>query len=62
MGAVFSCHYYLPNQFYRLIPLKTLIGCYYLEKIMVWQRAGAVAVQNGSTTVVGTNVDFAASS
>lgn len=29
---------------------------------MVWQRAGSVAVQNGSTTVVGTNVDFAASS
>lgn len=29
---------------------------------MVWQRAGTVAVQNGSTTVVGTNVDFAASS
>lgn len=29
---------------------------------MVWQRAGAVAVQNGSSTVVGTNVDFAASS
>jgi len=29
---------------------------------MVWQRAGAVSVQNGSTTVVGTGVDFAASS
>ena len=29
---------------------------------MVWQRSGTVAVQNGSTTVVGTNVDFAASS
>ncbi|MBT0623525.1 hypothetical protein KIH32_06390 [Pseudomonas fluorescens] len=29
---------------------------------MVWQRAGTVAVQTGSTTVVGTNVDFAASS
>ncbi|NVZ70464.1 hypothetical protein [Pseudomonas costantinii] len=29
---------------------------------MVWQRAGTVAVQNGSTTVIGTNVDFAASS
>ncbi len=29
---------------------------------MVWQRAGTVAVQNGSTTVVGTNLDFAASS
>lgn len=29
---------------------------------MVWQRAGTVAVQNGSTTVVGTSVDFAASS
>lgn len=29
---------------------------------MVWQRAGTVALQNGSTTVVGTNVDFAASS
>ncbi|MFJ4130884.1 tail fiber domain-containing protein [Pseudomonas cyclaminis] len=28
---------------------------------MVWQRAGAVAVQNGSSTVVGTSVDFAAS-
>lgn len=27
---------------------------------MVWQRSGAVSVQNGSTTVVGTNVDFAA--
>lgn len=29
---------------------------------MVWQRAGTVAVQNGSSTVIGTNVDFAASS
>lgn len=29
---------------------------------MVWQRSGTVAVQNGSTTVVGTGVDFAASS
>lgn len=29
---------------------------------MVWQRSGTVAVQTGSTTVVGTNVDFAASS
>lgn len=29
---------------------------------MVWQRAGTVAVQNGSTTVVGSNADFAASS
>lgn len=29
---------------------------------MVWQRAGTVAVQNGSTTVVGTGLDFAASS
>lgn len=29
---------------------------------MVWQRAGTVAVQTGSTTVVGTNLDFAASS
>ncbi len=29
---------------------------------MVWQRAGTVAVQNGSTTVIGTSVDFAASS
>lgn len=29
---------------------------------MVWQRAGTVAVQNGSTTVVGASVDFAASS
>jgi hypothetical protein len=29
---------------------------------MVWQRAGTVAVQNGSTTVTGTGVDFAASS
>lgn len=29
---------------------------------MVWQRAGTVAVVNGSTTVIGTNVDFAASS
>lgn len=29
---------------------------------MVWQRAGTVAVQNGSNTVVGTNVDFASSS
>ncbi len=29
---------------------------------MVWQRSGTVAVQNGSTTVTGTNVDFAASS
>lgn len=29
---------------------------------MVWQRAGTVAVQNGSNTVIGTNVDFAASS
>ncbi|WP_258189704.1 hypothetical protein [Pseudomonas simiae] len=29
---------------------------------MVWQRAGTVAVENGSTTVIGTNVDFAASS
>ena len=29
---------------------------------MVWQRAGTVSVQNGSTTVSGTNVDFAASS
>lgn len=29
---------------------------------MVWQRTGTVAVQNGSTTVIGTNVDFAASS
>lgn len=28
---------------------------------MVWQRAGTVAVQNGSSTVVGTSVDFAAS-
>lgn len=29
---------------------------------MVWQRTGTVAVQNGSTTVTGTGVDFAASS
>lgn len=29
---------------------------------MVWQRAGTVSVQNGSTTVVGANVDFAANS
>ncbi len=29
---------------------------------MVWQRSGTVAVQNGSTTVMGTGVDFAASS
>ncbi|MFK3605918.1 pyocin knob domain-containing protein [Pseudomonas fluorescens] len=29
---------------------------------MVWQRAGTVAVVTGSTTVIGTNVDFAASS
>lgn len=29
---------------------------------MVWQRAGTVSVQNGSTTVAGTGVDFAASS
>lgn len=29
---------------------------------MVWQRAGTVSVQNGSTTVTGTGVDFAASS
>lgn len=29
---------------------------------MVWQRAGTVSVQTGSTTVIGTNVDFAASS
>lgn len=29
---------------------------------MPWQRAGSVAVQTGSTTVTGTNVDFAASS
>ncbi|WP_242487079.1 pyocin knob domain-containing protein [Pseudomonas sp. TH32] len=29
---------------------------------MVWQRAGTVSVQAGSTTVVGANVDFAASS
>lgn len=29
---------------------------------MVWQRSGTVAVQNGSTTVVGTNVSFAATS
>ncbi|MFN3356265.1 MAG: hypothetical protein ACK418_09650 [Pseudomonas sp.] len=29
---------------------------------MVWQRSGTVAVQNGSTTVVGTGLDFAASS
>lgn len=29
---------------------------------MVWQRSGTVAVQNGNTTVTGTNVDFAASS
>lgn len=29
---------------------------------MVWQRSGTVAVQNGSSTVIGTNVDFAASS
>lgn len=29
---------------------------------MVWQRAGTVAVVNGSTTVIGTNLDFAASS
>ena len=29
---------------------------------MVWQRAGTVAVQTGSTTVIGTNVDFAAGS
>ncbi|MEX5582775.1 hypothetical protein [Pseudomonas lurida] len=28
---------------------------------MVWQRSGTVSVQNGSTTVVGANVDFAAS-
>ncbi|WP_339419071.1 hypothetical protein [Pseudomonas sp. RL_105y_Pfl1_103] len=28
---------------------------------MVWQRAGTVAVQNGSNTVIGTNLDFAAS-
>ncbi|WJM93391.1 hypothetical protein QDY63_11095 [Pseudomonas brenneri] len=35
---------------------------YCLEKNMVWQRAGTVAAQNGSTTVVGTSVDFAASS
>lgn len=29
---------------------------------MVWQRAGTVSVQNGSTTVTGSGVDFAASS
>ncbi|MCJ7959163.1 MAG: hypothetical protein MUW57_22135 [Pseudomonas sp.] len=29
---------------------------------MVWQRSGTVSVQNGSTTVVGANVDFASSS
>lgn len=29
---------------------------------MVWQRAGTVSVQNGSTTVTGDGVDFAASS
>jgi hypothetical protein len=29
---------------------------------MVWQRSGTVSVQNGSTTVTGVNVDFAASS
>lgn len=29
---------------------------------MVWQRSGTVAVQTGSNTVIGTNVDFAASS
>lgn len=29
---------------------------------MVWQRAGTVSVQAGSTTVTGTNVDFAAGS
>ena len=29
---------------------------------MVWQRAGTVSVQNGSTTVTGAGVDFAASS
>lgn len=29
---------------------------------MVWQRAGTVSVQNGSTTVTGVNVDFAATS
>ena len=29
---------------------------------MVWQRSGTVSVQSGSTTVVGANVDFAASS
>lgn len=29
---------------------------------MSWQRAGTVSVQNGSTTVTGTGVDFAASS
>lgn len=29
---------------------------------MVWQRAGTVSVQTGSTTVVGASVDFAASS
>lgn len=29
---------------------------------MVWQRSGTVEVQNGSTTVAGTGVDFAASS
>lgn len=29
---------------------------------MVWQRSGTVSVQNGSTTVTGAGVDFAASS
>ena len=29
---------------------------------MVWQRAGTVSVQTGSTTVTGAGVDFAASS
>lgn len=29
---------------------------------MVWQRSGTVSVQTGSTTVAGSNVDFAASS
>jgi len=29
---------------------------------MVWQRVGTVSVQNGSTTVTGAGVDFAASS
>ena len=28
---------------------------------MVWQRAGTVSVQNGSNTVIGANLDFAAS-